>query len=377
MNDLIIDQKNRFGYYKLGDLKIYSKFEAIKLHLRTGIHPEWKFNDEVFGSYDWTTEPTESLEELYRQRAEQLRNQYDYIVLMYSGGADSHNVLDTFVNNGIHLDEICTFHYLKGNTAECTRNQEIIKMAVPYAEKITEQHREIKHRIVDLTDYMHDFFLIGENAELGFIEQTSTQNPSMIVRRKIHELVPDYRNLIDQGKRICFVWGCEKPRVIQKDGRYLFRFIDIVDSAANPGSKAPIELFYWTPDLPKLLIKQAHIIRRYLQLSDENTPFMTRTATKLIYKEHQGSKLWMTTDGCHQLIYPTWKIDFFSAGKSPSPIFAPAAKWFLTLQNNHSARNYFDNLKTWWQELPDYWKNDPKDISKGAVGCWSRDYYLD
>lgn len=374
---LLIDQQDRFGYYQVGDIKIYNKVEAIRLHSRTGIHPEWKFNDEVFGSYDWTKEPTDSLESLYRKRAEQLREKYDYIVLLYSGGADSHNVLDTFINNSIHLDEICTFHYLKGNTATCSRNQEIIKMAVPYAQQILQQHPEIKHRIVDLTDYMHDFFSVGENAELGIFEQTSTQNPSMIVRRRIHELVPEYRSAIADGKRICFIWGCEKPRVIQKDGKYRFRFIDIIDAAANPGSTSPIELFYWTPDLPELMIKQAHIIKRYLQHSNETTPYMTTSPTKLIYKEHQGGKLWMTTDGCHALIYPTWRPDFFSAGKSPSPIFAPAAKWFFTLQNDQASRNYFDLLSQWWRELPDYWKNDPSDWSKGGVGCWSRDYFLD
>ena len=100
-----MQDKDKFGFYQVGKLKFYSKFDAADLAARTNQSISWNFNDEVFGLYDWSTEPVASLPDLYRARAQQLRDQYDYLVLWYSGGADCDNILDTFVDNNIRLDE--------------------------------------------------------------------------------------------------------------------------------------------------------------------------------------------------------------------------------------------------------------------------------
>ena len=94
---------DRFGYYTVGTFKTYSKLMAILEHEKTGVHPQWHFNDEEFSAHDWKQEPQESLVELYRRRAQQIRDRYDYLVLFYSGGADSTNILQTFINNDIKL----------------------------------------------------------------------------------------------------------------------------------------------------------------------------------------------------------------------------------------------------------------------------------
>ena len=69
--NLQLNDPDRFGYYCVGNLRTYSKLEAIELHQRTGHHPEWCFNEAVFNSYDWKVEPQLPLQELYRQRAQQ------------------------------------------------------------------------------------------------------------------------------------------------------------------------------------------------------------------------------------------------------------------------------------------------------------------
>jgi hypothetical protein len=102
----LINDKDKFGYYSVGDIKTYSKIEAIELGKKTKLWPRWDFNDSIFGLYDWTTPCALSLKELYRQRAQQIREKYDYVVIWYSGGADSFNVLDSFLSNGIKVDEI-------------------------------------------------------------------------------------------------------------------------------------------------------------------------------------------------------------------------------------------------------------------------------
>jgi hypothetical protein len=34
--------------YRLGDLKFYSKLEAIEMHAKTGVHLHWDFNEAAF-----------------------------------------------------------------------------------------------------------------------------------------------------------------------------------------------------------------------------------------------------------------------------------------------------------------------------------------
>ena len=58
------------GVYRISNLKFYSKLEAIEFSTRTGQPIHWDFNEAVFSSYDWTKEPSQSLSELYRQRAQ-------------------------------------------------------------------------------------------------------------------------------------------------------------------------------------------------------------------------------------------------------------------------------------------------------------------
>ena len=55
---------------------------------------------------DWTQPSRIPLTTLYKIRAQQLRDKYDYLMLMFSGGADSTTVLHSFVLNNIHLDEV-------------------------------------------------------------------------------------------------------------------------------------------------------------------------------------------------------------------------------------------------------------------------------
>ena len=38
--------------------------------------------------------------------------------------------------------------------------------------------------------------------------------------------VKDHMQVLDSGKKFCILYGSDKPRVIHKNGRYVFNFID-------------------------------------------------------------------------------------------------------------------------------------------------------
>ena len=127
---------DKFGFYTVGERKTYSRMEAqqySKLHQRQ-IH--WNFNDEIFSKSDDTKEPTSTLSELYTTRCHQIRNAYDYVVIFYSGGSDSDNILQHWLKSGCKLDEVATMWSYEGTKDKQSYSDiEQTKVVIP---KITE-----------------------------------------------------------------------------------------------------------------------------------------------------------------------------------------------------------------------------------------------
>ena len=75
----IFEQNNKLGYYTVGENVFYSKPMALIESTKTGNFPHWNFSNEVFEKTSWTQDCSVDLRELYRLRAQQLRDRYDYI----------------------------------------------------------------------------------------------------------------------------------------------------------------------------------------------------------------------------------------------------------------------------------------------------------
>lgn len=377
---------DQFGYYRVGDLRTYSKLEAIELHEKTGHHPEWCFNEAVFDSYDWRIEPGTSLQEFYRRRAQHIRDQYDYLVLFFSGGSDSTNILDTFVNNDIKLDECASF-WAQGADRDLSSHfsTEVASVAIPRMQALP----FIKHRLLDLSEITNQV-MSDPNVKYDWIYFMNTYfSPNNYVRSHLRRLIPAYRELIDSGKTVCFIWGAEKPRVHRIDGRYCVRFQDLVDNTVtpwqqqNPQAGEFDELFYWSPDFVPGLIKQAHTIMRYLK----NAPINSVDFSSLNQKYHYGSTVrdgqtyWLTANGINQLLYSNWDINTISVGKPRSPVWSNRDDWFFkTIGWNPAGSNFLNGLIKLDQLLSasqnGYWKNS-NDIVAGIKGCISKPYFLE
>jgi hypothetical protein len=370
---------DRFGYYLVGDQKFYSKTDAIKYMERTGVHLSYHYHDDVFAQHDWTQEPTASLDELYRQRAQHLRDKYEYLVLSYSGGADSHQMLMTFIKNNIHIDEILIYHCLSVNPDELFTNSEVTRVAVPFAQKIVSKHPNIKLRVVDMGPLTYNFFKDDKKVDMMMHTNYSQFSPSATALCYIHEVDAEYLDIINSGRKIGFVMGWDKPRVWQVDGKWCHRFLDINSGLSIMGSNIPTEMFFWNPDMPDVVVKQAHIIKRYMELATHESPFITTESTGFACKPWHNKTLWLNHHGVHSLIYPDWDITTWSMGKDPSRNMSRRDAWFRRLPNDEVYRRWEAGVTAWWAELPDYSKNRPgaDSFQHGPKSSWSRAYFLE
>lgn len=377
---------DQFGFYTVGEtFKTYSKLLAIEEMRRTGTHLEWNFNKQQYGQYDWTKEPTESLDSIYRRRAQQIRDNYDYIVVWYSGGPDSWCVLDTFIKNNIKVDEIASFHAYKGDKNQrSVINEEIFFTAFPKAQEIVAKDPEIKHRMVDISDIIVKVFDRPDYKFEFSYDIKSVASANYIARQFIRDYVEDYKNLIASGKRVCFIYGSEKPRIVSIDDQYHAMFIDaFADTGIRTQGKAKDgyfdEWFFWAPDTADLIAKQCHILLRVLNQESATSPWMVDRPHGPHNPQHKITGKYLRNDIYHTLIYPGWDPGTLVAMKPQNLLIAERDDWFWgdrsmnrgrdIRSTNATVKNAWGGVATMYKRLDDYWLNNPSDWTKGIKGC--------
>lgn len=369
---------DQFGYYTVGNnFKTYSKLLAIEEMQRTGIHLEWHFNKDQYQAFDWTKEPTESLNELYRQRAQQIRDKYDYVVVWYSGGADSWCVLDSFISNGIKVDEIGQImSYDADRDRHSVFNEEIFYTAIPNTQKILDQHPNIKHRVLDISKIIDELYL-RPDVKFDYIYNIKgIMSANSLARSYLREYVDDYKKIIDSGKRMCFVWGTEKPRIKQFNGKYHTCFLDVfsetnsrLQSLANEGIYD--EWFFWAPDTAAIVAKQSHILLKVLQTETQKPTSDWLVDVCWAHSPQSTNGKYLRNDVYHTLIYPGWDPTTIVAPKPKNLLLSERDNWFWNQgpDIHQGVRNAQGGMQELISRIGDYWLNNPLDHTRGIKGC--------
>lgn len=266
------------GVYIVDNLKFVNKFDALSLASKLNKDVYWNFNDAVFSSFDWTVPIEWSLPELYKQRAHQLRDSYDYLSLFFSGGVDSTNALHSFIDNNIFLDEIVMIRPYSSikyaNKLDKTGGNlwsEIEFAAIPYLKKQNINPKTLI-RIIDMEESITTF---SSNSNL--IQQWNQLNyitPNFFAKNAICFNDKHWNALYTSGKTVGHITGTDKPIINVKNNNYSFQFNDVsvtifhFDPTSSAAESEMIrkhqrhECFYWTPNFPTLVIKQCQVIKQ-------------------------------------------------------------------------------------------------------------------
>jgi hypothetical protein len=356
---------DQHGFYTVGGQKFYSKFAAIQHSDKTGIDVKWHFNEDVFDLYDWTREPTESLSALYAKRARQLRENYDYLILWFSSGPDSMNILDTFIDNDIKIDELVSFVNYEATKDKYNHlNNEIFNQAIPKYEAVRQQQPDLKFTLLDHCQLIMDVFS-NQTAKFDWIYQiNNVVNPHSTARQHAISYNPEWRRLIDSGKRVGFIAGVDKPKVAGINGSYYFRCIDgtsdivpFLNDQLNRVSGHYNEFFYWSPGVPELLIKQAHTVKNFLKSANEFTDGIVDQDLRTCWTTINGKVYWITMDRLNALIYPKWQPSVHNSSKVKSIIFTSNDTWFFNLPDSDPAKySWRVGLEHRWNQTPNRYK---------------------
>lgn len=269
---------SRSPHIKVGDrhymnpLLAWNDIKQSKQQFNVSLFPDY------WNKFDWTVEPAQSWSHLMKIRCENLRNRYDWLRLWYSGGRDSQPILESFLSNNIHLDEIVVWY----NPMDHDRGPEMEHIVLPMARKIVQSNPKIRLTILDyrLQDY-EEMFSSEDWLENTLGNPAGTygfhlgQNTSSFLRRP--ELFPER----DLGLRDINIFGLEKPRLILHDQKWYFEIVDL-PHAIHWGPSDLSEMFYLSADLPELNAKQCWLIINHLEKNYSNL------TTEFVEKFSQG-----------------------------------------------------------------------------------------
>lgn len=241
------------------------KIEALQYATANKQIVGFYFHNAVWDNFDKTTLGKNSLTGLYAERARQLRDKYNYLVLHYSGGSDSHNILHTFLSNKIKLDEITVRwpkHWIDGKFYTANREDTSAKNAPsefdytikPTLEFLKANHPEIKINIVDFTDNIHSMINAStlEN-RISIINSSRCALGSVTMR--LDPMID--RNMVSVNtNNVGHIFGIEKPTLFLKENKLYFYFSDVAFDSTSMEEGTNVEPFYWSGDLPQLAMEQ-------------------------------------------------------------------------------------------------------------------------
>jgi hypothetical protein len=308
------------GYYRVGDLTFQYKSEAAVVATQSGENIEWIFHPEIWRDFTNRHRPlgVVPLDTLYKERAQQLRDKYDYLILHYSGGSDSHNILMTFINNGIRLDEVCTFRsesveskiYTPNTQNRSAENifSEWDFVTKPSLDWLAVHHPEIKITVTDMfktpiDEVLNDDTFNNVNQYVSLFE---------LLRRKAYS--KNQKHLLNQGKLVGNIFGIDKPSIAKYETLCLMYFSDVAQVTLDKLDNIDVnnELFYWSKDMPELPFEQAYRLFQYFYQNPDKRYMIDYTHQQkvLVYRTDEMSSIQKHT------IYTTWDHNKFQAGRS-------------------------------------------------------------
>ena len=248
---------------------------------------------------DWSVEPEGSLADLYTGRARVLRDRFDYLILLYSGGSDSHQMLMAFLSAGIHVDEVCTICPMKwaesvdlsgGPDDPLGLLQEHHLAAVPGLRTLSLRSPKTKITILDITDaYSGD--MEWPDGLFGARMSGGLHGLYQAVRRV--RVARDLQRRAERlGGRVGVLIGADKPYLRLRGRELTVHFDDCgrvgIEHFWQHGSDLLYEpvMFYWGD--PMITCKQAHAIKKVLDV-DPRLISNTEAHKRLIYSHWTGS----------------------------------------------------------------------------------------
>ena len=242
------------SYWHVDGVRYKNKFKALEAASNDLNRVEFYYANSTFDDLDWTKEPSQSWDSMLIQRAHQVRESFDYIRLWYSAGSDSQTMLNVFLNEGIHIDEICCHLVSPIDDFDASNNIEQNEVAIPFLDAIKTSIPKTKITINYLGRDHFNKILTDDWLYEGFDMSMIQDQPDALYNTGI---------VTEVNGNFCDLQGGDKPVLIKENGDYYCLMVDETFSARI--NSEHLEEFFITPNFPEMQVKQCYMSQKYLK----------------------------------------------------------------------------------------------------------------
>lgn len=341
----------KYGAWACNKQLFETKKEALLYSSSTGLPVSFYYHNNIWEKFNVASIIETDLDALYKERAQQLRDRYNHLILYYSGGSDSNNILMTFLKNNIVLDEVVVKwqkplidqkFYIPNNKDTSARNSasEWDYSVKPTLNFLKQYYPHIKITIQDFTNKIYS----PQYESVKFWEnrleniKSSRVTLSTVLQRSDYEL----QHYTYFKKNTGHIYGVEKPRLFVKDGWINFMFTDVslenslMEEARDNES---VELFYWSPDLPQLPVAQAYKVAEFFNNNQHLIDILLKSGKQDYLKNVVN--LGLENKLVRHVLYPTTWTERFQADK-PNMYRSDWWFWLHESEELDSIRNSFN-----------------------------------
>lgn len=360
-NDPNIDQRifsNQIGYYQVEEEYFLNKHEALVYAAKDNLRVSYHWFDQEFNDFDRSQLGKYSLDELYLKRARALREKYEYLILNYSGGTDSWNILKVFLDNNIKLDAIMVSWPLSAveanlyspNTKDVSASNFMSEWDFtmkPDIDWIAANYPEIE---IEIIDWAKPFFEDPNFVKKELFDQLNHfHNLADLARSTIFSKIE--KNLCEQGVKVGTIWGIDKPAVFKdEDGNCFMVFTDSITTVghAPAWNLNGTEYFYWAPDMPELTFEMAYQTILWFKRRPAYQKFMwhvQNTRNRDRFLQIAQINQYAVRESC----YPSWKskVNTFQVQKPTKPARDDKDFW---LYETPSLKHHVDTWEVLYRE---------------------------
>lgn len=260
-------------YFTVGDQVFYNNIDALA-YLTKNPSQQIKYNLDFkfIKEFDWKIEPPNDIHFYLKKHASIIAQKYNDIGITYSGGTDSHTVLDTFIQCGIKNITLINL------TERTEKNFTWIDQKKPnnsLKKKYSFVFNELGYKEIGLTENY-----ITLNPDESTWEKTITSfngtwnsdiNNQLAAYYVLHSRNP---RLLTLKSNSCIVWGFEKPRLTIQNGWWCWQAYAGQWSypVGLPASNKPdYSFFFITDDVPEIQVKLSWLKIKTLEEIIKNT----------------------------------------------------------------------------------------------------------
>lgn len=352
----------KYGVYIVDGKEFLLKADALE----AAKNDKTKVKFSMFGltEFDLSQDPFPglSIKDLYRIRAQELRDHYDYLVLNLSGGPDSMNILETFVENNIPIDEIINHNSFSqtGIVDGSNNNADYVYNVKPRLEELQKTPGfKTKITVIDEIDSvqsrLNNIYRVGNDEILW--EVGGPNRPTSVGGQSI-QYVEHIWKMIRNGVNVGVISGVDKPLGRTANGRRILIYADNLRGQfvefITDHQVGPFWEWFYQGDV-RIAHKQSYLLDQYVKHNlDSNLyePFDHLANTAFRPAQH-----WPSWDGknnlkygpFHGVVYPGLKQAFITP-KDANLWLRPRDNWWMEKIDDKLKSLYSKSILKWRQK---------------------------